>query len=164
MTLLIGLAQGAEAEHRLEVERDPDELYTAPRISPLPSGLPQPQVAPEDGRWVSTEGTESWAAGVFLPMELNLELRRRARACDKLPGLFQVQLDQLKRVAAAELAQAVALAVARERVSHVRQGLEAPAIDEGGLPNWIETPLIIAGVVLAAGVGAWVGWQARRAL
>jgi len=158
--LLIGLGQAGETttEHRLLVDRNPEDLYEAPVISPIHDGLPQPQVAPEDGRWV---GKREWPAGVFLPMALNLELRRYHRACERLPGVFQVQLDDLRVVHAAEVAQAVAVAVARERARWVRRGLDAPPLAETGLPDWLETALWVVGGVTAVGVGVLIGWGAR---
>jgi len=71
-----------------------NDLWEAPRLSPLPD-LPEPQLSPEQGYWTEDTG-KRWPAGVFLPPLLNLHLRCSLRALDKMPELFQVQLDQLR--------------------------------------------------------------------
>ena len=151
LILSLGLAQTADTTtdpYRAEVIRGPG-LYDAPHLSPLPEDLPPAEI--RDG-------------GVWLPMQLNLALGTYRRACDLLPGVVQVQLDQLELVEAARWAQGLELGAARERVRRAVEALEAPPLAQAGLPSWIRTGLLIVGGVVLVTLGVLAGWGLHGAV
>ena len=129
------------------VELQVDDLTKAPRISPLPAGLPDPRVAPTEGSWRDTDGKERFV-GTFLPAPLDAEVMRRLRLLDRLPDFMQVQIDQLMLLSEQKVKGQVAVTEARCIAERVRAG---PQIQEGW-SNW----QMIGAVLLAAAVGAGV--------
>ncbi len=77
--------------NEIYIERDSD-LYAAPRVS--------------ECTWIDLDKAIQQAA---LETDLQVEIRRRLRALDYLPGLFQRQLDELKNI------QTMEIETARER-------------------------------------------------
>jgi hypothetical protein len=97
-------------------------------------------------------------------MELNLELRKQSRACDKLPWVFQTQLDQLKRITLIEIEHAANLAAAKERARWLKGSV---AHESGWLDRlWqaLEVPIIIVGATAIVGLSFVAGWQLRGVL
>lgn len=150
--LLVTILLTGPAESRLEIDRERD-LYRAPRVSRRPIDLPEPQVAPMDGIWIEASG-KRWPAGVFLPPALNIELRRRSRALDRLPELFQLQLDELKRHHELEIEKAIDQTEVRLKIERIQEQLETSALDCDEMMSFFEK--VGWGAILLT-IGAVVG-------
>lgn len=136
------------------------DLTKAPQIAPLPDGLPDPRIAPDQGWWDDKElPDQPWQGGTFLPAPLDHEVHRRLQALDRVPDAVQVQLDQLMAVELAKCDGRVAVVRARCRAETIRQDAKRE------VESWELSDVLIAGAVglaLGVAIGVFGGAMATR--
>lgn len=124
------------------------DYETAWAIPPSPEGLPDASMAPRDGHWTNTDGTDG-GAGTWLPEELSRDVLMRLELCDRGPRLCQKRLDWAKERCAVDVQHAVDVALADAGVERMELE-EQPA----GWPTWQVALLTVGAVVVGAAVGA----------
>ena len=124
-----------------------DDLTVAPRILPMPPGMPGARLAPRHGHWVDQEAEEV-GPGTWLPEPLDREYYRRLRACERLPDAFQVQLDKLVELHRIDGEGRVWATEAR----CLAQRLEDKTVVAGSWSGWQVALLSVASAVVAGGI------------
>jgi len=111
------------------------DLMTAPKIAPLPDGLPD---ARDDGK------------GTYLPYPLDLEVLRRLRLLYALPDLTQLQMNKQREVVESDCQGRLAVTEAKFLAER-----------EADSPGWSTLEVIGAVAIgVAAGIGIGVGFHA----
>jgi len=135
------------------------QLGQAPRwTSPGAAGLPLSLKAPEQGRWVGSDGLEL-SAGEFLPPALSTEIRRRLSLLELYPDVCQVELDKLAEYKDLQAERALKVAEAEATVNRV--AVQVDAAEDAGW-DWTEIAIAVGGAVLAGVAGFGIGTTVRR--
>lgn len=112
----------------IHIERGPD-LYVAPRVNEM---------------------------SIDVPPDTDPEIKRRLRALDYLPDLFQVQLDGLKRFHSRDIDRAMEAGRVQYLLEMELMKKECNPIKIGVYLDW---KVLIPIAILLAGGSAYVGWR-----
>lgn len=147
------VAQAAPADPTADpvLETTTVEIGKAPRVRPMPAGLPNPRRSPTEGSWHDDELGEM-RGGTYLPQPLDSWVNRRLRLLESYPELCQRHLDAQARVHQVEVEGNAAILEAKCIAQRIDQSLAEDTSQ--AWPPWV-TVAVALGATLIGGLAGY---------